>query len=121
MWVGRGSSTLDVSKPFRARRTLAGAMEDVTSNGCCLIALTVLPGIRLTETGDEIDVEGGGVLTKTGVDLFGAPTPPMARGRPIPGADPKPVGLKVTYATYGPKTGGRKTRRRKLSRKTRRS
>ena len=123
LWIGRGSSTLDVSKPFRAQETLAGALEDVTSNGCCLIALTVLPGIQLTKTGDEVDVEGGGVLTETGVDLFGVPAPPTVRGRPIPGADPKPVGLKVKYATYGPKTGGRKTRRRrrKLSRKMSRS
>ena len=115
LWVGSGTSTLQTSKPFLARETIAAAMEDVTSNGCCLIALTILPGIKLTKTGDEIEVEGGGVLTETGADLFGAPGVPTKRGRLIPGADPKPVGLKVKYATYGPKTGGRKTRR-KMSR-----
>ena len=115
LWVGSGTSTLQTSKPFLARRTLADALEDVTSNGCCLTALTILPGVKVTETGDDLEVEGGGVLTETSVDTLHLPSPPTRRGVRIPGAEPKPVGLKVRYATYGPKTGGRKTRR-KMSR-----
>jgi len=113
LWVGRGSSTLDVSKPFTASRTIADAMDDVTSNGCCLFAITVLPGIRVTEAGDEVTVAGGGVLTELNTDTLSLPSKRARRGIPIPGAEPKPSGLKVRYVTYGPKAGGRKTRRRR--------
>lgn len=99
-------------------RTIEGAMEDVTSNGCCLIALTILPGIALTEEGDEVKVEGGGVLTETGAILLKTPVSTTRHGVPIPGADPKPVGLKVKYMTYGPKSGGRKWKMpRKMTRR----
>ena len=120
LWVGQGSSTLDVSKPFYAKRTLPDVLEDVTSNGCCLFALTILPGIRVTEAGDEVRVEGGGVLTETTVDVLSLPTPPSRRGIPIPNAEPKPSGLKVRYATYGPNAGGRKSRRRRRRARTHR-
>lgn len=121
LWVGRGTSTLDTSKPFLATRTLGAAMEDVTSNGCCLLALTILPGIGLTERGDEVEVEGGGVLTETKMETLGLPTMPMRRGVRIPGAEPKAAGLKIRYATYGPKAGGRKTRRARSGKRTARS
>ncbi len=116
VYVGQGISTLKTDTDFEVVLSMDAAMKGATTR-CCLVVLTLLPGVRVQPTPDGLLVEGGGVYTETASESVKIPTTWHPRGRPT--GIYKPATFTALTATYGPKTGGRRrwTMPRKMTRR----
>lgn len=113
VYVGQGSSTLRTDKDFEVALTPVDAKEEAMTR-CCLLTITLLPGVRVQTTPDGLRVEGGGIYTETNRTETTLPWSKDIRGGILTGIAKRPTFLTIE-ATYGPKVGGR--RRWKMPRK----